>query len=127
MAGKNYYLILGISSTATESDIKNAYRRLAKSYHPDLYGSNHNPFLDIQEAYSVLSDPVSRRRYDESTGKSRLTAKRPARHKPPHRTVEPLIPEQKQAEPLIKENRGLKGRSYHKTAGTRFWFDISDL
>lgn len=61
---KNYYLVLGITSDATLDDIKEAYRRLAKEFHPDHYGDNHSPFLAIQEAYSVLSDPVRRRTHD---------------------------------------------------------------
>jgi DnaJ-class molecular chaperone len=61
---KNYYLILGITSDATLDDIKDAYRRLAKEFHPDHYGKNHSPFLAIQEAYSVLSDPIKRQNHD---------------------------------------------------------------
>ncbi|WP_300461457.1 DnaJ domain-containing protein [Desulfobacula sp.] len=61
---KDYYLVLGITSEATLDDIKDAYRRLAKEYHPDHYGKNHSPFLAIQEAYSVLSDPIKRQTHD---------------------------------------------------------------
>jgi molecular chaperone DnaJ len=61
---KDYYLVLGITSEATLDDIKDAYRRLAKAYHPDHYGENHSPFLAIQEAYSVLSDPIKRQTHD---------------------------------------------------------------
>lgn len=61
---KDYYLILGITSEATLDDIKDAYRRLAKEYHPDHYGENQSPFLAIQEAYSVLSDPMKRQTHD---------------------------------------------------------------
>ncbi|HCY87405.1 MAG TPA: hypothetical protein DHV36_19890 [Desulfobacteraceae bacterium] len=61
---KDYYLVLGISSKATQDDIKEAYRRLVKEYHPDRFGEDHAPFLAIQEAYSVLSDPIRRKSHD---------------------------------------------------------------
>lgn len=61
---KDYYLVLGITSDATLDDIKDAYRRLVKEFHPDHYGDNHSPFLAIQEAYSVLSDPIKRQTHD---------------------------------------------------------------
>ncbi len=53
---QDYYLVLGITSDASQADIKDAYRRLAKEYHPDHYKGNHRPFQAIQEAYAVLSD-----------------------------------------------------------------------
>ena len=67
---KNYYVILGISSGASDDDIKAAYRRLAKAYHPDHYSGNLRTFLDVQEAYSVLSDAHKRRDYDRRVGAS---------------------------------------------------------
>ncbi|MBN1293995.1 MAG: J domain-containing protein [Candidatus Latescibacteria bacterium] len=63
---KNYYIILGLSSDASREDIQTAYRRLAKQYHPDHYGTDSGPFLQIQEAYSVLSNPDAKRQYDHS-------------------------------------------------------------
>lgn len=62
---KDYYLILGVSSTATLEEIKSAFRRRALELHPDRSGMESDPFLEIQEAYGVLSDPERRRRYDE--------------------------------------------------------------
>ncbi|GIU85200.1 MAG: chaperone protein DnaJ [Acidimicrobiales bacterium] len=63
---KDYYAILGVPRDATQEEIKKAYRRLARTYHPD-----HNPdpeaesrFKEIAEAYEVLGDPEKRRRYD---------------------------------------------------------------
>ena len=68
-ARKDYYKILEISRDASQSDIKQAYRKLALKFHPD---KNKSPdatkkFQDIGEAYSVLSDPAKRRRYDNRT------------------------------------------------------------
>lgn len=62
---ENYYDILGISRDATQEEIKNAYRKLAKKYHPDSSGSQHDKdkFQKIQEAYSVLSNPEKRKMY----------------------------------------------------------------
>jgi molecular chaperone DnaJ len=68
---KNYYTILGVLPTATSEDIRGAYRRRAKELHPDHYGENSNPFLEVQEAYGVLSDPSHRRSYDRSLQKPR--------------------------------------------------------
>lgn len=61
---KNYYIILGLNRDASDEDIRSAYRRLAKEYHPDHYGRDSSPFLQIQEAYGVLSNPVRKRSYD---------------------------------------------------------------
>ncbi|MBD3315970.1 MAG: DnaJ domain-containing protein [Chitinivibrionales bacterium] len=63
---KNFYVILGVSKDATADEIRSAYRRLAKEYHPDRYGEDSAPFLRIQEAYDVLSDPSRRSGYDEA-------------------------------------------------------------
>lgn len=95
---KNYYIILGIPVNSTQDDIKAAYRRLAKEFHPDRFGTNQAPFQVIQEAYSVLSDPARRRTYD-------ITLKKPATKRTSdrcvermqsfsHGRVEPLIPEE---------------------------------
>lgn len=67
MANKDYYSILGVSKTASEDEIKSAYRNLAKKYHPDI---NKTPeaqekFKEISEAYSVLSDKTKRSNYDQ--------------------------------------------------------------
>jgi molecular chaperone DnaJ len=62
---KNYYAILGLTLNATTDEIKDAYRRLAKEFHPDHYAGDRRMFLDIQEAYSILSIPSRRRAYDE--------------------------------------------------------------
>lgn len=68
MEFKDYYQILGVNRGADEKEIKRAYRRLARKYHPDLNPGNkeaEKKFKEINEAYEVLSDPEKRKRYDE--------------------------------------------------------------
>src|SRR5574344_1620690 len=67
MAKKDYYETLGLSKTATDAEIKSAFRKLAKQYHPDV---NKEPgaadkFKEVQEAYAVLSDEARRKQYDQ--------------------------------------------------------------
>lgn len=62
---KNYYEILGVESTATMDDLKSAYRKLARKYHPDIAGEDGvEKFKEITEAYETLSDETKRKRYD---------------------------------------------------------------
>jgi len=68
MAGKDYYQILGVSRNASEKEIKQAYRRLARKYHPDLNPNDKSAeakFKEINAAYEVLSDPGKRKKYDQ--------------------------------------------------------------
>ena len=67
MADKNYYEILGVGRKATEDEIKSAYRKLVKQYHPDLHPNDANAaakFKEVNEANEVLSDPQKRAAYD---------------------------------------------------------------
>jgi molecular chaperone DnaJ len=103
---QNYYVILGIPANSSQEDIKAAYRRRAKKFHPDHYGDNHYPFQKLQEAYSVLSDPVRRRAYDNVLSTSRLPHHRS--HPEPMRDsyrdeTEPLVPGR---EPLASGSTG---------------------
>ena len=68
MASKDYYNILGIKRNASEQEIKQAYRRLARKHHPDVNPSDKSAetkFKEINEAYEVLSDKENRKKYDK--------------------------------------------------------------
>ena len=68
MANKDYYSILGVDKNANEEEIKSAYRKLAKKYHPDLNKDNPSAaekFKEINEAYEVLGDSTKRKNYDQ--------------------------------------------------------------
>ncbi|HEU5441392.1 MAG TPA: DnaJ C-terminal domain-containing protein [Ktedonobacterales bacterium] len=64
---KDYYAVLGVPKTASEDEIRKAFRKLARKYHPDVSKSPEAEakFKEINEAYEVLSDPEKRRKYDE--------------------------------------------------------------
>src|SRR5437588_11861247 len=66
---KDYYKVLGVPKDATEAEIKKAYRKLAREYHPDANKGNpkaEERFKEISEANDILSDPKRRKEYDEA-------------------------------------------------------------
>ena len=68
MEFKDYYSTLGVAKTATEKEIKQAYRKLARKHHPDVNPNDKSAeakFKEINEAYEVLGDPPKRKKYDE--------------------------------------------------------------
>ncbi len=68
MAAKDYYRLLGVSNTASDKEIKTAYRRLARKHHPDVNPGNKNSedqFKEISEAYEILSNADMRKKYDQ--------------------------------------------------------------
>lgn len=65
---KDYYSLLGVNKTASQEEIKQAFRKLARKYHPDVNQGNKQAeakFKEVNEAYEVLSDPDKRKKYDQ--------------------------------------------------------------
>ncbi len=92
---KRYFAILGISSNATANEIRSAYRRLAKKFHPNHYASGSETFWEIQEAHSVLGNTRRRREYEQKI--SKVALKRPLRSTR-YPEPEPLIPDERPIE-----------------------------
>jgi len=64
--GKDFYFVLKVTPEATAEEIHSAYRRCALEIHPDESGAGSEPFLELQQAYAVLSDPAQRAAYDRA-------------------------------------------------------------
>lgn len=111
---KDYYLILRLTPEATAEEIRSAYRRLAIELHPDLSGFGSDQFLELQEAYSVLSDPMRRAVYDREAGEI------PVRRTDVARPTETLIVRRHSAEPLspVQPRKGLEEISLLKSFET---------
>ena len=61
---KDYYTILGVEKSASQDEIKKAFRKLAHKYHPDKEGGDESKFKELSEAYQILSDEKRRAEYD---------------------------------------------------------------
>jgi molecular chaperone DnaJ len=96
MATKDYYLVLGISRGENLRGIQDAFRELAKIYHPDRAGpEGTRKFQDIQEAYETLSDPEKRRLYNHQLAEEEIKV---------HFRAEPIFSRPRsRAEPLVPE------------------------
>jgi molecular chaperone DnaJ len=90
---KNYYLILRLAPDATMDQIRSAFRRRALELHPDLSGAESDQFIELQEAYDVLSDPARRAIYDRETEEIPI-------RRMPARPAETVIARRHRAEPL---------------------------
>src|SRR3954447_9959076 len=67
----DYYKTLGVDKKASQDEIKKAYRKLARQYHPDQHGGDKQAeerFKEISQAHDVLGDPDKRKQYDRGTG-----------------------------------------------------------
>jgi DnaJ-class molecular chaperone len=94
---KDYYLILRLAPGSTSEQIRSAYRRRALELHPDVTGLRSDQFLELQEAYDVLTDPVRRQSYD------REAEEIPVHHMDTMRTSETVVPPRRRAEPLVPD------------------------
>ena len=90
VAYKDYYQVLGVPKNATEKEIKSAYRKLARKWHPDANPNDkeaaEEKFKEIQEAYEVLGDPEKRKKYD-ALGRDWKRASDTAEQQQTHRTT----------------------------------------
>src|SRR3954471_23291973 len=92
----NYYIILGVPTTADAEAIRTAFRTLARRYHPDAgSGSSAPRFREVVEAYETLSDPIRRRRYDETLDTVRVHVRHRTQSSPRRSYPEPLIPDRR--------------------------------
>src|SRR5262245_84938 len=82
---KDYYAILGVKSSATEKEIRSAYKKLARKYHPDVNPNNkqaEEKFKEITEAYEVLADPEKRRTWQQQGEAYDFSGRRPSGGRP---------------------------------------------
>ena len=94
---KDYYLVLRLAPEATQEQIRSAYRRLALEIHPDLTGLGSDRFLELKEAYDVLSDPVLRQSYDRNAQEI------PIHRMEPMRASETIVQRRHRGEPLTTD------------------------
>lgn len=76
MVGRTYYEVLGVSETASDDEVKSAFRKLAFKYHPDRETGDEAKFKEINEAHQILEDPEKRALYDAQLQRKRFKARR---------------------------------------------------
>ena len=99
---KSYFAILGITATATPDEVRSAYRRLAKEYHPDHFEGDSGVFRQIQEAYATLGNSQRRADYEQSLRRSSMKLRRMQSPKI-YPEPEPLIPDQRHTDLSLGE------------------------
>ncbi|MGD9580904.1 MAG: J domain-containing protein, partial [Vampirovibrionia bacterium] len=121
---KDHYKILGIAPTATEKEIKSAYRSLARKYHPDVNQGNKEyeaKFKEVTEAYSILSDDKQRYLYDLTQGFKKINPE-PPKQTPP-RANDKGKPEQKtkpKTKPANNNTQSKKETNFSETFSSLF-------
>lgn len=127
------YRALGLGRGATEIEIKAAHRRLAKRYHPDSPGGDTDRFLQVQEAYKLLVDPLRRREWDARHAPGPMRASERARARPraangrwtkPEQATEPTPGRER---PAASPGRDPASRSYTWSASEVPWWEEGGL
>ena len=126
------YRTLGVKRDATDAEVKAAHRRLAKRFHPDAGGNDHDRFLRVQEAYRVLSDPLLRKEWDARHAPGPIRADRqpaPPRQRATRRQPAPATGERPTAEAQPETDtrppaaRPRSSRAYTWSAGDVPWWE----
>ncbi len=95
---KDYYEILRVHPSVSEDEIKEAYRRLAHKYHPDMDGGDAVKFKEAHEAYEVLSNPYKRVVYDTQIKLTHISREAPPAQRP-QEPARPIIVQEKKGIP----------------------------
>lgn len=124
---KCYYKTLGLTKEASSKEIKTAYKRLAKEYHPDVIKSdndnNQSSFVEINEAYSILSDKIKKRRYDLSISKIQQSYYNDNHHINRYQRFTTM-----KAYPINNNNHKSHNKdNNHRNANKPFWFFVGSL
>lgn len=121
---KNYYDVLGVDSTVTTDELKSAYRKLARKYHPDIAGEDGvEKFKEITEAYETLSDETKRKRYDILRGI--FNYNKSTTDKTTQREAQKAYNQAKNQEDLIKEaNKNYNQNAKQESSKTQDFSDI---
>ena len=115
---KNYYEILGVESAATAEELKSAYRKLARKYHPDVAGNESaEKFKEITEAYDTLSDETKRKRYDILRGI--FSYNKSTTDKTTQKEAQKAYRQAQNQEEIIKEANKNREKSQNQTSNTQ--------